>query len=268
MRRLGLLLLLSAALAAKEPAALSRVEALAVLARPGPAEARVGALVNHLHRRMPWVATDYRNRTVDEILARGEGNCADHAKVLEDLLKAAGFEARWVREINLQAPSERRRTSAQSKVAERGKAFSVFGYRHNDHRWLEVRDPAKGDWFPADSSLGVAGRGAWVAARLGFRARPAAVADMIAPVFVEAVGVGLAPEPRSETYLIEAFGAAEGGRVRGLPAWPEWVRSVRALEAHASAAFRGQENLHDQEEALADLAEVYEALRRQAGAAP
>nr|WP_279341674.1 transglutaminase domain-containing protein [Geothrix sp. SG200] len=265
---MGLLLFLPALLVAREaPAptpALSRAEALAVLARPGTAEARVRALVDHLHQRMPWVATDYRTRTVDEILARGSGNCADHAKVLADLLKAGGFEARWVREINLQAPSERRQASARAKVAEGGKGFSVFGYRHNDHRWLEVRDPASGAWFPADSALGVVGGEAWAAARLGFGARPEAVADMIAPVFVEAVQPGRPPEARSEAYLLKAFGAMEGGRVRILPAWPAWEKAVRALEPHASGAFRGMEDLHEQGGTLSALAEAYAALRVQA----
>ncbi|WP_243287796.1 transglutaminase-like domain-containing protein [Geothrix terrae] len=266
MTRSGLLLLLPALLTAQETPSLSRAEALAVLARPGTAEARVRALVDHLHRRMPWVATDYRTRSVDEILARGSGNCADHAKVLQDLLKAGGFEARWVQEINLQAPSERRQASARAKVAARGPSFSVFGYQHNDHRWLEVRDPASGAWFPADSSLGVVGGEAWAAARLGFGARPAAVADMIAPVFVEAVQPGWPPEPRSEAYLLQAFGAMEGGRVRSLPAWPAWEKAVRALEPHASSAFRGTEDLDAQTGTLAALAEAYAALRAQAEA--
>ncbi|WP_341848584.1 transglutaminase family protein [Geothrix mesophila] len=265
MRGSGLLLLLPALLAAQEAPVqtpgLSRAEALAVLARPGTAEARVRALVDHLHQRMPWVATDYRTRTVDEILARGSGNCADHARVLQSLLKAGGFESRWVQEINLQAPSERRQASARAKVAEGGKGFSVFGYRHNDHRWLEVRDPATGTWFPADSALGVVGGEAWAAARLGFGPRPAAVADMIAPVFVEAVQPGRPPEPRSGAYLLQAFGDMEGGRIRSLPAWPAWEKAVRALEPHASAAFRGTEDLHAQADLLTALAEAYAALR-------
>jgi hypothetical protein len=258
------LLLLPALLVAQDASGLSRAEALAVLGRSGPVEARVGALVDHLHRRMPWVATDYRTRTVDEILARGSGNCADHARVLLDLLQAGGVEARWVQEINLQVPSERRQASARAKVAEGGARYSVFGYRHNDHRWLEVRDPASGTWFPADSSLGVVGRGAWVAARLGFGSRPAAVADMVAPVFVEALQPGRPPEPRSGAYLLQAFGEMEGGRLRALPAWAAWERAVRALEPHASAAFRGAEDLQDQTEVIRALAEAYEALRRQA----
>ncbi|WP_243317262.1 TPR end-of-group domain-containing protein [Geothrix paludis] len=261
-----MLLLPPALLVAQETPALPRTEAMAVLARPGTAEARVRALVDHLHQRMPWVATDYRNRTVDEILARGMGNCADHARVLQNLLKAGGFESRWVQEINLQAPSERRQASARAKVAESGKGFSVFGYRHNDHRWLEVRDPVTGTWFPADSALGVVGSEAWVAARLGFGPRPAAVADMIVPVFVEAVQPGRSPEPRSEAYLLQAFGAMVGGRIRTLPAWPVWEKAVRALEPHASSAFRGTEDLHAQADLLTALAEAYAALRAQAEA--
>jgi hypothetical protein len=202
---------------------------------------------------------------MEEILARGQGNCADHAKVLQACLEAGGLRVRWVQEINLQVPSEARRATARAKVRASGPRYSVFGYRHNDHRWLEVWDPERQAWFPADSSVGVTGLSAWVQARLGFGARPEAIADLIAPVFVEALSGPGQRERRTEAYLLDAFGAAEGGRIRRLPGWPAWVEAVRALEAPAARAFRGEEDLHPLESRFEALAEAYGRLRVQPG---
>jgi transglutaminase-like putative cysteine protease len=242
----------------------TRDEALKMLDGPGSVEARVGRLVTYLQQRMPFVATDYRNRSVEEILARGAGNCADHARVLRSLLEARGIQVRWVQEINLQAGSTERQQSAARKVREKGPGMSVFGYRHNDHRWLEVQDREQGRWFPADSSLGVSGIEAWIDARLGFAGRPPAVAEMQAPVFVEAVPAPGEKVPRSSTYLIEGFGRTYQGRLRALPAWEKWVQAVRALEPVASAAFAGKSDLHSVQALFDELAASYQSLRSQA----
>jgi hypothetical protein len=239
---------------------ISPVEAGAVLDAPGPVPVRVARLVAHLNRAMPFVATDYRNRTVEEILQRGAGNCADHARVLRSLLESRGLQVRWVQEINLQAPSDRRQANATALVQSRGRQGSVFGRRHNDHRWLEVWDPGAQAWFPADSSIGVSGTEAWIRQRLGFSERPGAVAEMIAPVFVEALGQGQERVPRSSAYLIEGFDRAYGNRLGGLPAWAAWTASVRALEPLASGAFRSEVDLHAHARAFDDLAAAYGRL--------
>lgn len=240
----------------------SLAQAAAALQTPGPAEDRVRRVVDLLHERLAWCATDYRSRTVEDILVRGMGNCADHARVLRAVLEAGGLKTRWIQEINLQAPSEARQTSARAKVETGGSRYSVFGRSHNDHRWLEVLDPATGAWFPADSSTGVVGMEAWVAARLGFGPRPDPVKEMIAPIFVEATDGGGRPLPLSRTYLIEAFGRSLGEKAQASPAWTAWSRAVLALEVPASKAFRGEEDLHGQQALLDDLARAYEVLRR------
>lgn len=243
---------------------ISRVEAGRVLDVPGPVPTRVGRLVSHLHRVMPFVATDYRERTVEDILQRGAGNCADHARVLKSLLESRGIQVRWIQEINLQSPSESRQAAASTKAAERGNRMSVFGRRHNDHRWLEVWDPEARVWFPADSSIGVAGTEAWVTQRLGFSDRPLAVVEMIAPVFVEALPQPKEQVPRSTAYLIEGFDRAYGGRLAGLGAWPRWAAAVRTLEPLASGAFRGEVDLHRHQKLFDDLANAYASLASEA----
>jgi hypothetical protein len=242
----------------------SPTEAGRTLDAPGTVPERVGRLVAHLNRVMPFVATDYRTRTVEEILQRGAGNCADHARVLRSLLESRGIQVRWVQEINLQAPSERRQANAAAMVQQRGAQASVFGRSHNDHRWLEVWDPQTEAWFPADSSIGVSGAEAWIRQRLGFAERPAAVADMIAPVFVEALAADKARVPRSSAYLIEGFNRTYGGRLAGLPAWPAWVAAVKALEPLASGAFRSEVDLHGQGRRFEDLAKAYARLAAEA----
>ncbi|MBI4912028.1 MAG: transglutaminase domain-containing protein [Acidobacteria bacterium] len=242
-----------------------RQEAERILDGPGSVQERVARLVTHLHAVMPFVATDYRERSVDQILARGSGNCADHARVLGTLLESRGIRTRWVQEINLQPPSESRAAAAAGKVRERGRQMSVFGRGHNDHRWLEVLDPGAGVWFPADSSIGVAGREAWVRQRLGFSSRTGAVADMIAPVFLEAREPGRGTVALSEDYLIEGFDRVHGGRLKGMPSWSRWTAGVRALEPLAAAAFRGEADLHRHGRLLDELAEAYASLAAEAG---
>lgn len=244
--------------------AISPTEAAATLDGPGSVPVRVGRLVAHLNRAMPFVATDYRNRTVEEILQRGAGNCADHARVLRSLLESRGIQVRWVQEINLQAPSEQRQANAAAMVQQRGPRGSVFGRGHNDHRWLEVWDPQAEAWFPADSSIGVSGTEAWIRQRLGFSARPAAVAEMIAPVFVEAQGADKARVPRSTAYLIDGFNQAYGGRLTSLPTWPAWVAAVKAMEPLASGAFRSEVDLHAHSRRFGDLAQAYGRLAAEA----
>jgi hypothetical protein len=210
---------------------------------------------------MPWVATDHRQRTVEEILARGAGNCADHARVLQSLLEERGIRTRWVQEINIQPPSRSRQSSAERMVAEQGPRASVFGRRHNDHRWLEVWDDDAKAWFPADSSIGISGWDSWVCARLGFGARPAPVAEMLFPVVIVA---GDPAEDRGQAYLVEAFDRAYGGRLSRLPIWPSWVAELEFMAPLGLGAFRGKVNLHQHDPKMTRLQEIYAQLGAEA----
>jgi len=231
-------------------------------------------LVKWINTNFQWSATDYKSRTVEEIVSRRAGNCAELAGVLAALLKAADLRYRWVAEINIHPRSESRQATAAGFVTTRGKQMSVFGLRHNDHRWLEVYDEKMQSWFPADPAVGVVGTRAWVAARLGFGERPAspvpAIASitksMITPFVVIALASrsGKLDEDRSRHYLIDEFNAFYGGKLAKLAAWAEWETLIGQLSPLATSAFAGETNLHEHANLIEQLAQVYEKLEKQA----
>ncbi len=153
--------------------------------------------------------------------------------------------------------------------------MSVFGLRHNDHRWLEIYDDETEQWVPADPSIGIVGVAPWIEFRMGLgdRPRPAVpavaeiVKDMIVPFAVIVPATKDTPaQNRSDFYLIDAFNNAYDGRLATLPAWADWVADVRELSALAAGAFEGKVNLHESSDKIAHLAKTYDALRRQAAA--
>lgn len=263
---------------AREPSRVAGVAQLAdSIAGKGSAFDRTRRLVYWINDSFDWSATDYRSRSPAEIIARRAGNCADLASVLDMFLDSLGVRTRWVREINVQpGRTERRQRTADSLVAARGKAFSVFGLQHNDHVWLEVWDEVANDWFPADPAYGVVGLADWSAARLAMERRPrprvAAVepiaADMVVPFVVVAGDRRGGPydADRTDHYLIEGFDRLYGARLSALPAWPRWVAAVRSLAPRARAAFEGRENLHAATADIAALKATYDALGQEAAA--
>lgn len=214
-----------------------------------------------------WTATDYQKRTVEQIFERGGGNCAELARVTTATLEQLGLPMRQVREINLHVESERRQRSAEAKVAEAGARMSVFGRRHNDHVWIEIQNRSTEEWFPADPSLGVVGENEWLAARLGFEERftlDPTSADMIAPFAIFAKEDSGGWLDRTRHYVVDGFNRLYGGQLETLPSWPRWVEGVEGLRGPALGAFRGEADLHQFNDQIAELSEVYEALRREA----
>lgn len=250
--------------------------ALQVAGRSGSSVERTQKLVNWINTNFSWTATDYEQRTADQIIARRAGNCAELSKVLVRLLRPTGIRYRWVAEINVQPDSPRRQETAARLVQEKGNTYSVFGLRHNDHRWLEIYDDGNKQWIPADPSIGLVGVKPWVAFRMGLYDRPkpsvTAVAeiaqDMIVPFAVIALKDDLnsQEEDRSEFYLIDQFNAAYDGKLGGLPAWNQWTSEIRRIAPLASAAFAGKSNLHESRDTIAQLAETYAELQKQAEA--
>lgn len=260
------------------PAAPEDIDTLArqVAGEEGTAVERTQRLVTWINTKFDWTDTDYQQRTAEQIIARRGGNCAELSRVLARLLRPARVRYRWISEINIHPDSPRRQETAARMVREKGPRLSVFGLRHNDHRWLEIYDDALRRWVPADPSIGVVGIGPWIQLRMGLQERPVpavpAVASiteqMIVPFAVIALGeAGQEAEDRSEFYLIEEFNRAYGGRLTSLPAWKDWTRGVRELTPLAAGAFQGSVNLHEHAETIARLAEAYLALRQQAEAA-
>jgi len=237
--------------------------ATSVAGSEGSTRKRVIKLVKWMNQNFKWTSTDYKKRTVGEIIQRRCGNCAEQAKVLMALLKASGIEARWVEEINIQPKSKQRQATAQKLIAEHGSKLSVFGYMHNDHRWLEVYDDTSHTWIPSDPTLGVFGVKEWVRARLGFRERPEAAKDMIVPFVVIIRQKGQLVEDRSEHYLIKEFNAYHGNELGKLSAWPQWISAVRELSKLGSAAFAGEINLHEHTMLMTQLEQAYIDLKKE-----
>ena len=82
--------------------------ALKVAGAKGSSKERTQRLVTWMNKNFEFTYTDYKKRTVEEIIQRRGGNCAEQARVLWALLEAIDINARWVSEINIQ-PKNRRR---------------------------------------------------------------------------------------------------------------------------------------------------------------
>ena len=231
-------------------------------------------LVTWINTTFKWSYTDYQKRTVAEIVTRRAGNCAELANVLEALLNAAQIRSRWIAEINVHPRTPERQKTAEEKVAQWGNRASVFGLRHNDHRWLEVYDESTQTWFPADPAVGVVGTKQWVAARLGFANRPtspvpeiAAIAkDMLVPFVVIALESrgGKMVENRAQHYLIEEFNLFYQKKAATLPSWSQWQNLIKQLSVLGASTFAGEVNLHEHGQLIEALAQVYEKLRSEA----
>jgi hypothetical protein len=259
------------------PSSGPEIDALAKeVAGEGDAVTRAQRLVTWMNGRLQWVATDYEQRTAEQILIRGAGNCAELASVLERLLKPTGIQYRWVAEINVHPESAQRQADATGLIQKLGARASVFGRRHNDHRWLEVLDERTQEWVPADPSTGLVGVKRWALIRLGLRERPPAAV----PAIAESLDAMIVPfvivthrdasgqrVDRSVHYLIDELDRLYGGKASKLPSWPKWESAVRALAPLAQRAFEGEVNLHEHAGRIDKLARVYETLRREAAAA-
>ena len=238
-----------------------KILAMKIAGERGSTLERARKLVFWMNENFEFVYTDYKQRTVEELIQRRAGNCAEQARVLQAFLKAVDVPARWVAEINIQPKNEQRKTNAESMIAERGVRASVFGYMHNDHRWLEVYDDETKAWVPADPSLGIFGTDTWVKVRIGFDERPEAIKDMIVPFVVIVRKDNKIVEDRSYHYLIEGFSAYYGKKLEKSPLWQEWVFLIGKLSAYGSSAFAGEVNLHNYTNLMERLLKVYNGLK-------
>jgi hypothetical protein len=226
-------------------------------------------LLNWVSGHLEWLATDYKRRTVKEILERGGGNCYDLALVYLEVVKAMNIRTRSIAEVNLSKFHPDRQERAEQMVREKGLRYSLFGARHNDHRWLEVYDETSGKWLPVDPTMNVIGVDQWVKARLGFGERvtidPVISDDMIAPfaIFVSGDRKDVMVENRSMYYMVEQFDKVYNNELSRLPSWKKWVALISALSEHAKLAFGGKENLHLYGEQIAELDAVYRDLKNE-----
>ncbi|MCC2970595.1 transglutaminase family protein [Massilia sp. IC2-476] len=228
---------------------------------------KAASLLNWVSNRLEWLATDYQRRTVKEILERGGGNCYELAEVYLALVREMNIKSRPIAEINLSRLNPERQAAAEQLVKEKGHRASVFGARHNDHRWLEVYDETSGKWLPVDPTMNVIGVEQWVKARLGFGKRvtidPVISDDMIAPfaVFVTDASKANMIENRSTYYMVDQFNKVYHGELSKLPSWSKWLGLIRQLSEHSRLAFEKKENLHRYTKQIEELDSVYRDLK-------
>ena len=187
--------------------------AISIAGKSGGSVEKTERILNWMYKNYKLMYTDYQKRTVAEIMKRGGGNCAELARVFQAFLGEVDIPTRWAAEISIVPKSERRKKDAESMVAETGVGASVFGYMHNDHRWLEVYDDSKNSWFPADPSTGIFGTDSWVKQRIGFGERPEAMNEWIVPFVIVVKQKKKIIENRSEYYLINGFNASYGKKL-------------------------------------------------------
>lgn len=229
---------------------------------------KVSKVISWTNTNFEWTYTDYRDRTVKEIICRKGGNCAEQAMVVRALLKVLGIKTRRISEINIQPEKEQRQKDSEKLIAELGNRASVFGYRHNDHVWTEYFDEEKQEWVPADPTLGLIGLDNWVRSRIGFEPRvnhailPSA--DMLVPIAVFAMNAdGSIAEDRSEYYLIQSFNRVYKNELQLLPTWKQWKESVGFIQAKSRDAIEGKVNLHVYTENIKQLKSIYKTLKDQ-----
>jgi hypothetical protein len=233
---------------------------------PGTDFHRARKILYWLSSNFDWLSTDYQTRTVNQIIARGGGNCFELARVYMDFIKAADIRYRSTAEINIHPVTPRRQASAADLVKQKGNRYSVFGLQHNDHRWVEIYNADNNSWEPADPSMGVIGLNDWLKARVWFGERKtidtAITNEMIVPFAIFVTNSSGQPEEsRSAYYLIDKFDQLYSHRLSGLPAWKDWVKAVNGLTSPAKNAFLGLENLHLHEDDIKRLAETYQLLK-------
>lgn len=215
-----------------------------------------------------WAYTDYQKRTDKQIICRQGGNCNEQAIVVRALLNELNVKTRRTAEINIQPESERRQKDAEKRIAEIGNRASVFGYRHNDHVWIEFFDDEAQEWVPADPTIGLIGLENWLKSRIGFEPRInhaiLATAEMLVPIAIFARNPdGSIGENRSEYYLVQSFNKVYKNQLEKLPAWKQWRESIEFIQYKAKDAFDGKVNLHDYTENIKQVKLIYGKLKDQ-----
>lgn len=233
---------------------------------------RAKAVILWLTQHMDWQPTDYKQRTVQEVIERRGGNCNDLARVALEAMKELHLRLRRVHDVHVRTPSPGRGERAHALVKEKGNGYSIFGRHHNDHVWLEVYDSAAREWYPVDPWSGLAGLDEWMKARVWFGKRTSLApdaAEMIVPIGIFAADDGdRFSIDRTNHYLVDEFDRLYGGRLHGLPAWSRWVALLDQLDDKVKGAFAGTTNLHDSESQIDSLAATYHELRSEARRLP
>ena len=77
---------------------------------------RVRQIVEWTNRNFEWTFTDYKARTVKQIIVRGGGNCDEQTRITRTLLSQLGIQTRSMCEINIQPDDEGRQARAEARA--------------------------------------------------------------------------------------------------------------------------------------------------------
>lgn len=228
--------------------------------------AKVKAVVLWTNKNFSWNYTDYKKRTVRQIIFQAGGNCNEQAQVVRALLNELNIKNRRTHEINIQPEKPERQKDAEERIRIDGSRASVFGLRHNDHVWIEFFDEEQQQWTPADPTLGLIGLEDWVKARIGFAPRVTHAiipsADMLVPIAVFALNPdGTIAENRSEHYLLTSFNIVYGSKLEKLPAWKNWKPAILFIQQKCFDAIEGKDNLHLYTDKIKEVKGIYEKLK-------
>ena len=228
---------------------------------------RAEKLLQWLSGNFDWLATDYKTRTVKEILARGGGNCYELSVVYMALIKEMGIRYRPVAEVNLHVETPRRQEDAAKLVLEKGNRVTIFGFNHNDHRWIEIYNEKTNDWIPADPSLGVIGLENWLKARAWFGERKSLnqelAKDMVVPIAIFIVGPGgKMLQNRTKHYVVDELDRLYGRKLMQTPEWASWVSGIEKISEQCRETFQGERNLHHSQSLIKDLGLVYHHMKK------
>ncbi|MEP7323339.1 MAG: transglutaminase-like domain-containing protein [Saprospiraceae bacterium] len=223
-------------------------------------------VLHWLSNHFDWLYTDYEKRTVKEIMVRGGGNCFELSVVFIALIKELGITYRPIAEINLHIETPRRQVDAARMVKEKGNRMSVFGFNHNDHRWIEVYNDDTKEWVPADPTMGLIGLECWLKARAWYGPRKTINQefsdDMIVPIGIFVVGdKGKMIENRTSFYVVESLDNLYQNKLSRSVYWHAWKSGISSISEKCRQAFMGEINLHESQNEIKNLGEIYRKMK-------
>ncbi|MHC2832179.1 transglutaminase-like domain-containing protein [Bacillus sp. F9_6S_D1_P_5] len=225
---------------------------------------KVNTIFAWLNEEFEWVQTDYVERTVEEILARRAGNCAEQAKVVEKVLTHIGIETRWILEINSHSESMERQNFSLNLIEKHGDFYSIFGWNHNDHRWLEYYNNNLKQWIPIDTAFGVLDINHWLEKRMSFTRESIPTTQKIIPFCIVALNTKRdVSEILSNFYLIDQFDKFYNGMLSETTVWEEWKLVINKLTEVGIETYSGHRNLHKYQNEIKRFTNLYLKLKQE-----
>ena len=227
---------------------------------------KVKRIFSWINDEFEWIETDYKERAVEEILIRKAGNCAEQVKVVEKVLNHIGIKTRWILEINSHPECEDRQKFSENLIEKDGDFYSIFGWNHNDHRWIEYYNKDSNQWIPIDTSFGVFGMNHWLETRISFSPESIPTSQQIIPFCIVALdkySTNSISEVLSSFYLIEQFDKHYNGLLSQLTEWEEWKILINRLTNLGISTYNSQHNLHRNQDDIKQFTNLYLRLKQE-----